>query len=82
MTSLRYMHQSCLVRGKSGYWSLLVLGGKSSKTTWLNSVQTLDLLPYFRPGTMVKNDVGQFVKASSQWQNCKSMVSARANFAI
>lgn len=70
------------MRGKSGYWSLLVLGGKSSKTTWLNSVQTLDLLPYFRPGTMVKNAVGQFVKASSQWQDCKSMVSERANFAI
>jgi hypothetical protein len=22
------MHQSCIVKGKSGYWSLLLLGGK------------------------------------------------------
>lgn len=28
MTSTRFMHQSCIVRGKSGFWTLLVLGGK------------------------------------------------------
>lgn len=55
MDRARFMHQSCIVRGKSGYWSLLILGGKESKSNWLDSVQTLDLLPYFKPGTMVKN---------------------------
>jgi len=43
----RYMHQSCIVKGKSGYWSLLLLGGKSSQSTWSNTVEQLDLLPFF-----------------------------------
>lgn len=24
----RYMHQSCIVKGKSGFWNLLLIGGK------------------------------------------------------
>ena len=78
----RYMHQSCIVKGKSGFWQLMVLGGKASRETWLNSVHKLDLLPYFRPGTMVKDSKGAFVQASSSWEACKPMSSGRANFAL
>lgn len=46
----RYMHQSCIVKGKSGYWSLLLLGGKTEAQTWLDSVEQLDLMPFFHPG--------------------------------
>jgi hypothetical protein len=66
LSTARFMHQSCIVRGKSGYWSLLIIGGKQNKSNWLNSVETLDLLPFFRPGTMKKED-GKFVPATSEW---------------
>jgi len=52
----RYMHQSCIVKGRSGFWSLMVMGGKVDKANWTNSVEALSLLPYFRPGTMTNKD--------------------------
>lgn len=52
------MHQAAIVRGKSGSWHLLIVGGKAAANSWLNSVETLDLLPYFKSGLMKKNEDG------------------------
>ena len=82
LTSDRYMHQSAIVRGKSGSWNLLIMGGKDSNRSWLKSVETLDLLPYFKTGVMKKNEDGTVEKMTSTWKNCQDMKSARANFAM
>lgn len=77
----RYMHQSCIVKSKTGFWQLMVLGGKTSKEGWTASVESLGLLPYFRPGTMVKNSKGAMEPASSEWEEAAPMLTPRANFA-
>lgn len=76
----RYMHQSCIVKGKNGF-TLLLVGGKQSINTWLNSVESIELLPYFQPGATRKVK-GLHEKVTSEWTACKSMTSARANFAL
>jgi len=78
----RYMHQSCIVRGVSGYWSLLLLGGKATQSTWQNEVEQLDLYPTFHPDKKRKNAQGKYEDVVSNWQVCQPMKSARANFAI
>lgn len=60
----------------------MVLGGKANRETWLNSVDRLDLLPFLKIGSMVKNAEGDFVQATSSWEKCKPMASCRANFAL
>ena len=50
MGAQRYFHQSAIIKGRNNRWCLLVAGGKSESKSWLNSVEVLDLSPYFRPG--------------------------------
>ena len=68
------MHQSCIVKNKAGFWTLLTLGGRcrdqSGQDSWTNSVEAIDLVPYFRTGT----------DKVSEWSYVKPMQSARANF--
>ena len=68
LTSDRYMHQSAIVKGKTGSWNLLIVGGKNSNRKWLQTVETLDLLPYFKTGVMKKNADGTVEKMTSSWQ--------------
>lgn len=77
----RYMHQSCIVRNKNGSWSLLLVGGKQTINSWLNTVESIDLLPFFKPG-LTKKVNGLHEKVTSNWTVCSSMTSARANFAL
>lgn len=48
------MHQSCIVKAKGGHWHLLSIGGKADTKTWLNSVEAIDLTPYFLTGLVDK----------------------------
>ena len=51
MSTARYMHQSAVIKGgKNNTWNLFIVGGKAGSRSWLNSVEMLDLSPYFRPG--------------------------------
>jgi hypothetical protein len=59
-----------------------VVGGKSENRSWLSSVESLDLLPYFKTGVMKKNEDGSVEKMTSSWTKCKDMHSARSNFAL
>jgi len=56
MKTPRAFHQSTICKNKSGAWTLYVFGGKSDRHTWLSSVQSLDLTPFFRPGMTKKVD--------------------------
>jgi len=55
------MHGQAIVKGKSGAWTLLAIGGKSNNKTWLNTVESLDLTNYLRPGKTVKDASGKIV---------------------
>lgn len=50
MLEPRFMHQSVIVKGRTGSWQLVVAGGKSHARSWHNTVWSLDLLPYFKTG--------------------------------
>lgn len=79
----RYMHGQAIVKGKSGAWTLLAIGGKSDNKTWLNSVESLDLTNYLRPGKTVKDASGKIVAAQqATWQPAASMANPRSNFAV
>ena len=67
LTSPRYMHQSAIVRSKTGAWNLLIVGGKDASRTWLKTVEKLDLTPYFRTGLMKKLEDGSLVPLTSSW---------------
>lgn len=47
MLERRFMHQSCIIKGRSGYWTLLLLGGKATQNEWSNTCESLDLWPTF-----------------------------------
>jgi hypothetical protein len=49
------MHQSCIVKAKTGFWTLMTIGGKQSKSVWSKGVEAIDLTPYFRTGMVDKN---------------------------
>lgn len=78
MLTARSMHQSCIVRAKTGFWNLLTIGGKSEKTTWLKSVEAIDLSPYLRSGMIDKE--GKPI--TTKWESIKDMNSERSNFSI
>ena len=40
----------------------MVMGGKSEKLQWQDTVETLELLPFIRPGQLIKNDEGKYEK--------------------
>lgn len=54
MKTPRAFHQSTICKNRLGVWTLYVFGGKSSRHTWLSSVASLDLRPFFRPGITEK----------------------------
>ena len=82
MSTARYMHQSVIIKGKNNSWSLLVAGGKAGNRNWLNSVEILDLSPYFRPGQVKTDEEGKTQPVTSEWINCAPMQCARSNFAM
>jgi len=43
------------VKAKGGHWHLLSIGGKADTKTWLNSVEAIDLTPYFLTGLVDKD---------------------------
>jgi hypothetical protein len=55
MLTPRSMHQSCIVKAKTGFWTLMTIGGKQSKSVWSKGVEAIDLTPYFRTGMVDKN---------------------------
>ena len=71
-----------ITKGKTGSWTLVVAGGKSSARSWENTVWSLDLLPYFRTGLRKTKEDGTTEALTSQWQVCAPMQSARSNFAL
>lgn len=60
---------------------MLVIGGKTDKATWTETVTALNLLPWFRPGTMTKDPNGSSVALQTDWEDCAPMNHKRANFA-
>ena len=82
LRAARYMHQSAIIKGKNNSWSLLVAGGKSGSRSWLNSVEILDLAPYFKPSQQATDSQGNSTTAHSAWKQCASMQHARSNFAM
>lgn len=78
----RFMHQSVIAKGKTGSWTLFVVGGKSGVRDWHSTVWSLDLLPYFKTGVMKTNEDGTTERVTSQWQTCAPMTCARSNFAM
>jgi len=83
MFQARYMHGQVIVKGKSGAWTLLAIGGKSDNKTWLNTVESLDLTNYLRPGKTVKDASGKIVQAQqATWQPAASMANPRSNFGV
>lgn len=78
----RYMHQSVIIKGKTGSWTLFVAGGKRDARSWIPDVQCLDLLPYFRTGIVKTTDQGRTEAVQSQWKDCAPMSAPRANFAL
>jgi hypothetical protein len=57
------------------------MGGKSDKSQWQDSVETLDLLPFIRPGQLKRMPTGEYAKiASSEWEYAQPMKFKRANF--
>lgn len=63
----------------SGDWR--ASGGKSNPEDWTNSVQCLNLDPYFGQGKAKLDKDGKMVKQVAEWEDCASMNHARANFA-
>ena len=82
MSTARYMHQSAIIKGKNNAWHLLVAGGKAGARSWLNTVEMLDLSPYFRPGQVKTAEDGTTTAVQSEWIQCASMTCARSNFAL
>ena len=78
----RYMHQSVIVKGKTGAFTLIAIGGKTDVNNWTNSVEQLILTPYFRTGMTTKDESGKLVALTSEWTRCADMSSARSNFAV
>ena len=78
----RFMHQTVIVKGKTGSWTLFVVGGKSDARNWHNTVWSLDLLPYFKTGVMRTNEDGTTERVTSQWQTCAPMECSRSSFAM
>lgn len=66
------MHQALIVKVKDS-WQLMVAGGKNRNSNdnvdnWLNSVEMLDLLPYFKRN-LTFTDVDGLVKPlESDWK--------------
>ena len=57
-------------------------GGKAGARSWLNSVEILDLAPYFRPGQVRTDAEGKTTAVTSEWITCAPMQCARSNFAL
>ena len=73
------MHQTCIIKDKSNRWSLFAIGGKQNSQTWLKSVESFDLTPYYVKTGKVSSD-GKPIE--SQWISVKDMNSTRSNFSI
>lgn len=83
LRTARYMHQSAVIKGgKNNSWNLLIVGGKAGSRSWLNSVEMLDLSPYFRPGQVKTASDGSTSAVQSEWIQCAPMQCARSNFAL
>jgi len=78
----RFMHQAVIIKGKTGSWNLVVVGGKDNARSWHSTVWSLDLLPYFKTGLTRTKDDGTVEALTSSWQTCAPMANARSNFAM
>ena len=67
MPEKRFMHQALIAKGRTGSWTLFVVGGKSEPRSWHNTVWSLDLLPYFKTGVMRTKEDGTTEVVTSQW---------------
>lgn len=81
----RYCHQTAVVQNpkntSSTTFILLAIGGKHSANDWTNTVEMIDLAPYFKENLTVMDKSGNKVKADSEWEPCAPMKHARSNFA-
>lgn len=77
----RAFHQSVIVQNADGAQTLFAIGGKSERSTWETSVESLDLTPTLWPGQS-KQIGGKIVKNEADWQFKASMNCARSNFAV
>lgn len=60
---------------------MLAIGGKGSPNDWTNSVECLDLAPYFKEGLTETDSKGNRVKLETNWKEIAPMNYARSNFA-
>lgn len=67
LPAARFMHQAVIAKGKTGSWTLYVVGGKSDARSWHNTVWSLDLLPYFKSGLKRTNEDGTTEALTSEW---------------
>ena len=67
LPSPRYMHQTVIVKGKTGSWNLVVAGGKSNPRSWESTVWMLDMLPFFKTGLTKTKEDGTVEALTSTW---------------
>ena len=67
LPAARFMHQAVIAKGKTGSWTLYVVGGKSDARSWHNTVWSLDLLPYFKSGLKRTKEDGTTEALTSEW---------------
>ena len=59
-----------------------LINSERNEESWLNTVEILDLLPYFKQQVMSTGTDGIVKQKESQWKEVAPMLSARSNFAL